>query len=69
MCERRYIVRRGIRGREYTGGKGKGEGTYFIKCLCFADVSLAVTGDIRLSVGETILRASERSVARGRRNT
>lgn len=28
---------------------------YFIKCLCFALVSLAVTGDIKLSVGETIL--------------
>lgn len=27
-----------------------------MKCLCFALVSLAVTGDIKLSVGETILR-------------
>ena len=37
---------------------------YFIKCLCFALVSLAVTGDIRLSVGETILaRRGDMSVA------
>lgn len=66
-------------GREGSGGSDKenekgregGQGTYFIKCLCFADVSLAVTGDIRLSVGETMLRAttegSGRADGRGER--
>jgi hypothetical protein len=39
-----------IRRSQEKGGK-----THFMKCLCFALVSLAVTGDIRLSVGETIL--------------
>lgn len=29
--------------------------THFMKCLCFALVSFAVTGDIKLSVGDTIL--------------
>lgn len=39
-----------------------------MKCLCFALVSLAVTGDIKLSVGETILSVKRNiSIGKARR--